>query len=624
MSPAASSKIAIAVRGERIAAVLPVDAPAVAHFPVPVTTAAAVGHARAHRLPHASRLRRIRAARWEMRLAGVPYAEIARRGGGILSTVRATRAMTEDELVAAALPRCGAGRRGRDVRGDQVRVRATLDDELKMLRAARRLAASCAVEVSPTLLAAHAVPPEFAGRADDYVSLIVEEMIPAVAAREAGRSGGRVLRIDRVLGRAMRPHLRRGEAARPRGEGARRATLELARGGTDRAASAAGRPTISNTSTMRAWRRWRRRGRSRCCCRARFTSSARSRSRRSSNCGAAGVPMAVGTDLNPGTSPFASLRLAMNMACVLFGLTPEEALAGATREAAKALGRGDRLGTLEAGKQADFLVWDVRSPGRDRVSAWRQPASSSGSFAGGSIMPTPDMSVWTGRVDTADGPRALRWHQMVQAADDRAASRASCWSASRATRACGATAAASARRTARGRFARRSPTSPGIRSDPVYDAGDVRCDDGDMEGAQARLAEAVAERDPLPGTGRSSSAAGTRPRGARSRASSAAKPEATDRRHQHRRPLRPARRRAGQLRHAVRPDREVVRARTAGRSATCASASSQPCEHRGPVRPGRANSARVAAGRRPCGPHGDLSDRRGRRRVRSPESMWFT
>ncbi len=76
----------------------------------------------------------------------------------------------------------------------------------------------------------------------------------------------------------------------------------------------------------------------------------------------AGVPMAVATDLNPGTSPFASLRLAMNMACVLYGLTPEEALAGVTREAAKALGRADRLGTLTPGKQADFLVWDVSHP----------------------------------------------------------------------------------------------------------------------------------------------------------------------------------------------------------------------------------------------------------------------
>ena len=77
---------------------------------------------------------------------------------------------------------------------------------------------------------------------------------------------------------------------------------------------------------------------------------------------AAGVPMAVATDLNPGTSPFASIRLAMNMACVLYGLTPEEALAGVTREAAKALGRADRIGTLAAGKQADFLVWDVSHP----------------------------------------------------------------------------------------------------------------------------------------------------------------------------------------------------------------------------------------------------------------------
>jgi imidazolonepropionase len=77
---------------------------------------------------------------------------------------------------------------------------------------------------------------------------------------------------------------------------------------------------------------------------------------------AAGVPMAVASDLNPGTSPFVSIRLAMNMACVLFGVTPEEALAGATREAARALGRGNRLGTLKAGKQADFLVWDATHP----------------------------------------------------------------------------------------------------------------------------------------------------------------------------------------------------------------------------------------------------------------------
>ena len=88
--------------------------------------------------------------------------------------------------------------------------------------------------------------------------------------------------------------------------------------------------------------------------------------------------MAVATDLNPGTSPFASLRLAMNMACVLFGLTPEEALAGVDARGGEALGRGDRLGTLEAGKQADFLVWDVRAPGRDRVSTRRHSARGAG------------------------------------------------------------------------------------------------------------------------------------------------------------------------------------------------------------------------------------------------------
>src|SRR5262249_16473014 len=123
-----------------------------------------------------------RAAGWEMRLGGVPYAEIARRGGGILSTVRATRAATEDELVASALPRLRAlAAQGVTCAEIKSGYGLTTADELKLLRAARRVAAEVSVELSPTLLAAPAVPPEFAGRADDYVSVGCAEMIAAAA-----------------------------------------------------------------------------------------------------------------------------------------------------------------------------------------------------------------------------------------------------------------------------------------------------------------------------------------------------------------------------------------------------------------------------------------------------------
>ena len=174
---------ALGVRGETIAAILPPDSEPIRRHRGEVTDCRGrlitpgLIDCHTHIVYGGSR-----AAEWEMRLAGVPYAEIARRGGGILSTVRATRAMTEDDLVAAALPRLQAlVQEGVTCVEIKSGYGLTTDDELKMLRAARRLGKLAGVEVSATLLAAHAVPPEFAGRADDYVSLIVEEMIPSTA-----------------------------------------------------------------------------------------------------------------------------------------------------------------------------------------------------------------------------------------------------------------------------------------------------------------------------------------------------------------------------------------------------------------------------------------------------------
>jgi imidazolonepropionase len=236
-----------------------------------------------------------------------------------------------------------------------------LEDELKMLRAARRVASECGVELSPTLLAAHAVPPEFAGRADDYVSLICDEIIPAAARERLAEAVDvfcesiaftieqceRVYAAAKQNGLAVKGHVEQltnshGAELIARYAGWSADHLEYLDSAGVNAMSVAGTVAVLLPGAFYFLREKQK------------PPVAALR--------AAGVPLAVASDLNPGTSPFASLRLAMNMACVLYGFTPEEALAGVTREAAKALGRADRLGTLEAGKRADFLVWDVAHP----------------------------------------------------------------------------------------------------------------------------------------------------------------------------------------------------------------------------------------------------------------------
>jgi imidazolonepropionase len=356
---------AIIVREDRILAVAPMDSPAVAGFCGQIHNCEGrwvtpgLIDCHTHLVWGGSR-----AAEWELRLSGVPYAEIARRGGGILSTVRATRAMTEDELEAAAIPRLKAlAAEGVTCIEIKSGYGLTTADELKLLRVARRLGTqdSVPIEVSPTLLAAHAVPPEFAGRADDYVSLIVEEMIPTAARAVLAEAVDVFCEViafspsqcDRIFTAAKKHHLlvkghveqlsnSHGAELVARHGGWSADHLEYLDEAGVRALAGAGVVAVLLPGAYYFLREKQKPP----------VEALR----------AAGVPIAVGSDLNPGTSPFASLRLAMNQACVLFGLTPAEALAGATREAARALGRADRLGTLSAGRQADFLVWDVEHP----------------------------------------------------------------------------------------------------------------------------------------------------------------------------------------------------------------------------------------------------------------------
>jgi imidazolonepropionase len=297
-----------------------------------------------------------RADEWETRLEGLPYEEVARRGGGILSTVRATRAASEATLVAEALPRLDA------LLADgvgTVEVKSgyglDLEAELRMLRAARRLATERRVAVITTFLGAHAVPPEYRGRADDYLSDLAlpalraacaEGLIDAVDAFCEGIAFSpdqvaRVFAEARALGLPVKLHAEQlshlGGAALAARAGALSADhLEHATEADARALAAAGTVAVLLPGAFYALRETRRPP----------VDAFR----------AAGTAMAVATDCNPGTSPLASLRLAMNMACTLFGLTVREAWEGVTVHAARALGLEDR-GAIAPGLRADLAVW---------------------------------------------------------------------------------------------------------------------------------------------------------------------------------------------------------------------------------------------------------------------------
>ncbi|GGF03766.1 imidazolonepropionase [Aliidongia dinghuensis] len=302
-----------------------------------------------------------RVREFELRLEGATYEEIARAGGGIVSTVAATRAASEDDLVAGAVRRLRPFL-AEGVTTVEVKSGYGLDlaTELKMLRAARRLGDALPVSVSTSFLGAHAVPPEFKGRQGDYVDLLCREMLPAVA--QSGLADAvdgfcegiaftpdemaRIFETATRLGLSVKLHAEQlsdlGGAALAARFGALSADhLECL--GEDGVAAMAAAGTVAVLLPGANY----------------FLGE--SRRPPVAALRQAGVPMALASNCNPGSAPVLSLLLMLSMGCTLFRLTPEEALAGVTRAAAQALGLADR-GRLASGLRADLALWDIESP----------------------------------------------------------------------------------------------------------------------------------------------------------------------------------------------------------------------------------------------------------------------
>ncbi|MBA4352859.1 MAG: imidazolonepropionase, partial [Rhodobacter sp.] len=302
-----------------------------------------------------------RAAEFEQRLNGASYADIARAGGGILSTVTATRAASEDELVALALPRLDAMiRQGATTVEVKSGYGLTIGDELKMLRAARRLATLRPVTITTTHLAAHAIPPEYAARPDAYIDEIAipslhsahaEGLIDAVDAfcESIAFSPAQVDRLftaARALGLRVKLHAEQLTDQGGATLAARHAALSADHLEYLSAEGVAAMARAGTVATILP---------------GAFFTLRESQLPPIAALRAAGVPMAIATDCNPGSSPMTSLPLAMNMACTLFRMTPEEALLGTTANAARALGLADR-GLLSPGLRADLCLWDMQNP----------------------------------------------------------------------------------------------------------------------------------------------------------------------------------------------------------------------------------------------------------------------
>ena len=303
-----------------------------------------------------------RATEFELRLNGASYEEIARNGGGILSTVTATRNASENELLAQSLPRLDA-LLSEGVATIEIKSGYGLDieTEIKMLRVARQLGKERSVRVKTSFLGAHAIPPEFSGKADAYIDFVCEEVLPAVHYENLAdavdgfceniafspKQISRVFEKAKSFGLPVKLHAEQlsnlGGATLAVKYGALSADhLEfldqtgvevMAESGTVAVLLPGAFYTLRETQLppLESLRK-------------------------------AEVPIAIATDCNPGSSPLTSILLCMNMSCTLFRMTPEEALCGVTIVAAKALGISDEVGTIEVGKKAELAVWNVDQP----------------------------------------------------------------------------------------------------------------------------------------------------------------------------------------------------------------------------------------------------------------------
>jgi len=315
-----------------------------------------------------------RADEFALRLAGASYEQVARAGGGILSSVRATRAASEDELLAQALPRLqqllAEGICAIEIKSG---YGLALAHERKQLRVARRLGQLCGVTVQTTFLGAHALPPEFAGRSQAYIDSVCNHMLPKLAAEGlvdavdvfceriafSLAETEQVLRAAQRLGLRVKLHAEQLSNMEGAALAARHGALSCdhiehlsARGiAAMRAAGCVGVLLPGAFYTLRDTQRPPIEG-----------------------LRAAGVPLAVATDHNPGSSPCLSLLLMANMACTLFGLTVPEALSGITRHAARALGLQDSHGLIASGRPANFVLWPVQQPAELAYWLGQRPA----------------------------------------------------------------------------------------------------------------------------------------------------------------------------------------------------------------------------------------------------------
>ena len=303
-----------------------------------------------------------RAREFEMRLQGATYEEIARRGGGIRSTVSATRDADEDTLLEQSAPRLLA-LMGEGVTTVEIKsgYGLDLDTELRMLRVAHRLEEKFPVTVMPTFLGAHALPAEYEGRPDDYIDFVCDQVLPQVASQNLAvavdafcenigftpEQTERVFKAAKAFGLAIKLHAEQlsdldGASMAARYQALSADHLEYV--------STSGVEAMAKNNTTAVLLP------------GAFYFLRETKVPPVDLLRRHGVPMALSTDCNPGSSPAVSLLLMLNMACTLFKLTPEEALAGVTRNGARALGLQDKIGTLERGKDADFVIWDIPEP----------------------------------------------------------------------------------------------------------------------------------------------------------------------------------------------------------------------------------------------------------------------
>ncbi|WP_319575534.1 imidazolonepropionase [uncultured Desulfobacter sp.] len=303
-----------------------------------------------------------RSNEFEMRLSGASYKEIAKQGGGIAATVGAVRRASEDELFSIASRRISHFiSRGTTCVEIKSGYGLNLENELKMLAVAERLNQNFPLHVSPTFLGAHALPPEYKGRADDYVDLIINTMLPKVKSQGIAcamdvfcesiafstNQTRRLFTAATDIGLPVKLH---AEQLSDSGGAALAAQFNALSCDHLEYLSPDGAKAMAHTGVTAVLLP------------GAFYMLKETRKPPVEDFIRLGVPMALATDLNPGTSPVHDMATVMNMGCVLFGLTCEQALAGATINGAKALGLDRRKGSLETGKDADFVVWDIEAP----------------------------------------------------------------------------------------------------------------------------------------------------------------------------------------------------------------------------------------------------------------------